>query len=72
MNLKLNLLNKIIESQLRKNLNKFTLQVDEMSCPICQVITGHVVTGKFWTCCNCGHQLGIEKKLNFLQRLFKK
>lgn len=53
-----------------KKENKFLLNVEEMKCDSCKAITGHVLTGKYWTCCNCGDQLGkpvlkIFKKLYY-------
>lgn len=43
-------------------VNKFLLEVEEMNCPECANVNGHVHTGKYWTCCNCGNQLRKEKK----------
>lgn len=47
--------------------NKFLLDVEEMYCNHCVYITGHVLTGKFWTCCHCGNQQG--KKKNFFESI---
>lgn len=66
------LLNSILQQQIRISVNKFLLEVEEMSCPSCEAITGHVMTGQYWTCCHCGHQIGKQpKKLTWLQRFNK-
>ena len=49
-------------------VNKFLLEVEEMNCTECANVNGHVHTGKYWTCCNCGNQL--RKKKNLLMRIF--
>jgi hypothetical protein len=42
-------------------VNKFLLEVEEIYCTSCVHVTGHVLTGKYWTCCNCGNQQGKKK-----------
>lgn len=49
--------------------NKFLLHVEEITCNYCSNLTGHVLTGKFWTCVICGNQLG-KKKISWLSKLF--
>jgi hypothetical protein len=52
-------------------INKFLLEVEEMYCPECVNINGHVHTGKYWTCCICGNQLSKkkDKKENLFMRI---
>lgn len=53
-----------------EKINKFLIEVEEMSCNKCQVVTGHLLTGKYWTCTICGKQLG--NKISLLMKIFKK
>jgi hypothetical protein len=54
-----------------KPINKFLLEVEEMYCPECVHINGHVHTGKYWTCFICGNQLSKkkDKKENLFMRI---
>lgn len=41
--------------------NKYTLDVEEIYCEHCRAITGHALTGRYYTCVHCGYQQGKEK-----------
>lgn len=41
--------------------NKYSLNVEELACESCRAVTGHVLTGKHWTCVHCSYQQGKEK-----------
>lgn len=45
---------------------KFSMETEEVYCVDCVAVTGHVLTGKYWTCVHCGTQQG--KKRPFWQR----
>lgn len=51
-----------------KSLNGFNLQAEEMKCNSCKAITGHILTGKYWTCYICGKQQ--NGKNNFFSKFF--
>ena len=66
------LLNSILQQQLKTNVNKFLLDVEEKNCGSCNKTTNHILTGKFWTCVCCGQQIVKQPKQNFWQRLIKR
>ena len=45
-----------------KPLNRFLLDTEEISCKQCQAITGHIHSGKYWTCVHCGNQIGVQER----------
>lgn len=53
-----------------KPTNKFLLEVEEMACEKCDVVTGHIHTGKYWTCVHCGNQPG-KKIISWFRKIFK-
>lgn len=52
---------------------RYTIDAEGMYCPKEKHITLHVITGGFWTCIDCGHQLGkdLSKYKKLLKKLFK-
>jgi len=55
---------------MKLKINKFKIDVESMHCPKCQHTSGHTLNGPYWTCLDCGHQLG--KKISWYNKLIKK
>ncbi len=57
-----------------KSKIQYTIDAEMMYCPKCCTspyhATVHGITGQYWTCLICGHQLG--KELSWYQKLIKK
>jgi len=51
-------------------INKYTIDVESMHCPKCTHPSLHTLNGPYWTCLDCGDQLG--KELHWYKRLLKK
>jgi len=51
---------------------KYTIDVEMMYCPKCEHISAHTLTGNYWTCLDCGHQLGkkLSRYRRFLNKIF--
>ena len=61
--------NKKTLSKRENNLNK---EAEDMRCYTCKAITGHVLTGKYWSCWNCGsYRKGISPFLKRVLNGFK-
>lgn len=56
---------------MNESINKFLCEVEEMACKQCCVVTGHVHTGKYWTCVHCGNQQG-KVKASWFKKFVKK
>ena len=55
-----------------KPTHKYVLDIEEMHCPKCRSIIAHVLAGEYYTCLNCGNQLGKLYWYNWYAKLIKK